>query len=365
MTLPSRQGDHPAAALLDFASDAYLETDGVGRIERSNASSALLFGVDGSSLEGALLSDFVADGDRPVLRRTLDQLADTSAPVTVEFGVTPVERPEVRVEGTLVAGGGRSILCWLVRDRSAGQATEYQLRRLTAELELLDAVASVNRLAPGTAAPVESVVYAVTDLAMRACQSVAAAVVLCDEHLEVEVAAVTDPALDDLGRLGGPLAERARRAVATGAPVFHRVGDGTQEDGAADAALARVAAHWSLFKPIAPDGTGPGVLCILGRGPEHDSRRLARLLARHAGAALGNASLYAAATAHTANLEHALESRSVIEQAKGVLMAWQGCDEVEAFEILRRASQRANRKVRVLAAEVVARAASGERTDRR
>ena len=54
------------------------------------------------------------------------------------------------------------------------------------------------------------------------------------------------------------------------------------------------------------------------------------------------------------HLRLAMESRAVIEQAKGVLMAQQGVDAEQAFEILRMASQRANRKLRDVAAGVVA-----------
>ena len=54
------------------------------------------------------------------------------------------------------------------------------------------------------------------------------------------------------------------------------------------------------------------------------------------------------------HLRIAMESRAVIEQAKGVLMAQQGVDAEQAFEILRAASQRANRKLRDIAAGVVA-----------
>ena len=43
----------------------------------------------------------------------------------------------------------------------------------------------------------------------------------------------------------------------------------------------------------------------------------------------------------------------VIEQAKGILMARQGCGEDEAFELLRRASQRSNTPIRVLAERIV------------
>jgi hypothetical protein len=54
------------------------------------------------------------------------------------------------------------------------------------------------------------------------------------------------------------------------------------------------------------------------------------------------------------HLENALESRDTIGQAKGILMARQGISADEAFEVLRRASQRSNRKLRDVAADVVA-----------
>jgi len=55
----------------------------------------------------------------------------------------------------------------------------------------------------------------------------------------------------------------------------------------------------------------------------------------------------------SARLHARLASMPVIEQAKGVLMAQQRCGPDEAFELLRRASQRANIKVSVLAAQIV------------
>jgi AmiR/NasT family two-component response regulator len=48
----------------------------------------------------------------------------------------------------------------------------------------------------------------------------------------------------------------------------------------------------------------------------------------------------------------------VIEQAKGIVMAQQRCGPEEAFDLLRRASQRANVKVHVLAVQIVAHIAS-------
>jgi ANTAR domain len=50
-----------------------------------------------------------------------------------------------------------------------------------------------------------------------------------------------------------------------------------------------------------------------------------------------------------------LETMAVIEQAKGILMAQACCGEAEAFDMLRRTSQRSNVPVREQAAQIVAR----------
>ena len=58
-----------------------------------------------------------------------------------------------------------------------------------------------------------------------------------------------------------------------------------------------------------------------------------------------------------ARLQARLASMPVIEQAKGIIMAQCGWPEDQAFDALRRASQRENIKVRELAAQVVAKTA--------
>jgi hypothetical protein len=52
-----------------------------------------------------------------------------------------------------------------------------------------------------------------------------------------------------------------------------------------------------------------------------------------------------------------LETMPVIEQAKGIIMAQSHCGEAQAFDLLRRASQRSNVPVRELAAQIVAKTA--------
>ena len=53
----------------------------------------------------------------------------------------------------------------------------------------------------------------------------------------------------------------------------------------------------------------------------------------------------------------------MIEQAKGIIMAQQRCGSDEAFDLLRRASQRTNIKLHSLAAQIVEHVASGDNCD--
>lgn len=53
-------------------------------------------------------------------------------------------------------------------------------------------------------------------------------------------------------------------------------------------------------------------------------------------------------------LTEALETREVIAQAKGIIMAKESCDADEAFSVLRRISQHTHRKLRDVAVEIVA-----------
>jgi GAF domain-containing protein len=70
--------------------------------------------------------------------------------------------------------------------------------------------------------------------------------------------------------------------------------------------------------------------------------------------AVVNADAHAQLTEHARNMRLAMDSRAVIEQAKGVLMAQRHIDADQAFEVLRDASQRYNRKLRDISLGIVA-----------
>jgi GAF domain-containing protein len=77
------------------------------------------------------------------------------------------------------------------------------------------------------------------------------------------------------------------------------------------------------------------------------------LFASQAAIVLANAQAYWDARDLSARLGDAIEARSVIEQAKGILMFSQGCRDDEAFELLVKASQRENVKLRDIARRIV------------
>jgi len=81
--------------------------------------------------------------------------------------------------------------------------------------------------------------------------------------------------------------------------------------------------------------------------------RIGLAFATHASLTLSHAQGYWRQEKARQNLEIALTTRGIIDQAKGILMARTGRSADEAFESLRRASQRTNRKVSDLAHEIV------------
>jgi GAF domain-containing protein len=88
---------------------------------------------------------------------------------------------------------------------------------------------------------------------------------------------------------------------------------------------------------------------------------IARTFAAYAGVALANMHLYQAQGQVAEHLQIAMQSRAVIEQAKGILMGERRCTAEEAFDILVRLSQDTNRKLREVAEALVNQAAPNHR----
>lgn len=119
---------------------------------------------------------------------------------------------------------------------------------------------------------------------------------------------------------------------------------------AADAGLRA-----SVSLPLAMAGEVVGSLNLYSTtGPfDAEAERLGGLFAAQAAAALSNIKTLHDARSMVDQLTQALESRDVIGQAKGIIMAREGCTADQAFDILRRASQRTNLKLRDVAMQMV------------
>jgi GAF domain-containing protein len=129
----------------------------------------------------------------------------------------------------------------------------------------------------------------------------------------------------------------------------------TYRDGAAARGIAS-----SLAVPLTVDGETVASLNLYASAPgAFDGPH--RMHAVAFGAQCSAALRLALSQLHSAQVQQhlgpALESRSVIDQAIGILMGQQGCTAAAGFDALRRASQRTNRKLRDIARDLIARTA--------
>lgn len=112
----------------------------------------------------------------------------------------------------------------------------------------------------------------------------------------------------------------------------------------------------SLSLPLGSSEQMAAGLNIYAREAEafdEDGRRKATEFARFAGIAVANMCAYRSARELADNLEKALQSRAVIDQAKGVLIERHKLTAEQAFQLLTQASMRTNRKLRDVADHLV------------
>jgi GAF domain-containing protein len=120
----------------------------------------------------------------------------------------------------------------------------------------------------------------------------------------------------------------------------------------------------SLSLPLTVASDRIGALNLYSRqvgGYSEDCVSAALWLATHATVLLANARAYERTLRLVDQMQAALASRAEIEQAKGILMAESRMNADQAFDVLRRASQRNNVKLRVIARQIVANASRPHR----
>jgi GAF domain-containing protein len=167
----------------------------------------------------------------------------------------------------------------------------------------------------------------------------------------------TDPAAPDLDseqyRTGrGPCLDAFRQQVS------FRIDDTAAEtrwpEFAARAAEAGIITTLSL--PLAGPEEPLGALNLYSRrsgGFGDEQTAQAEALAAQAAIVLANANAFHDARQLNENLNQALISRRTIDYAIGLLMSIGGRSPEDAFEVMVRASQRENRKLRDIAADIV------------
>ena len=169
-------------------------------------------------------------------------------------------------------------------------------------------------------------------------------------------AVFTDPAAPDIDaeqyRTGrGPCLDAFREGT------ILRIDDTARDDRWPEFAIAAKerGVRSTLSLPLRTEHEAIGALNLYSRrvGNFAENEQIASVFVTHAASILANAQAYWAAQTLSEQLQEALTSRAIIEQAKGVLMAERRCSADDAFEILKRESQSANRKVRDIAADIV------------
>jgi GAF domain-containing protein len=156
-------------------------------------------------------------------------------------------------------------------------------------------------------------------------------------------------------RAAGPCLQAAAHKTTVSVPD---TATDTRWDGwAAKAAAAGVGSVLSVGLPIVESVTGAvNIYGLPPRAFDDDTILLAQRFAGYATVALANAHLHHSTANLAQHMQAAMESRAVIEQAKGIIMGERRCTAEEAFRIMSKLSQDSNRKLRDVAAALVARA---------
>jgi len=152
----------------------------------------------------------------------------------------------------------------------------------------------------------------------------------------------------------GPCLHAARTGELTEIPDTRT--DGRWADYSKRAAEAGNLSSLSIPLAVDQDEQVSGALNLYAREPnafDEDSRLAALAFGPYAAVAAGNMHAYQSARNMADNLQTALESRAVIDQAKGILIERHKLTPDQAFQLLVQVSMNANRKVRDVAADLV------------
>ena len=155
----------------------------------------------------------------------------------------------------------------------------------------------------------------------------------------------------------GPCMDAAREGGTI--PMLDLATEQRYPDFVAAARRAGVTGTLSVGLPVPSRVVGGLNIYRLADGPgaqdlDEDSVRMAESFAGYAAVAVANAGLVRSTQHFAEQMRDAMASRATIEQAKGILVARTGCSPDQAFATLSAESRRRNRKLALVAADLLA-----------
>ncbi len=226
------------------------------------------------------------------------------------------------------------------------------------DVELRSSLADLSRLGLGDGRHgLEEMLVHVAEFAVRAIPGADGAGVTLLDGAKVDTIVASTGFVRDVDaiqyRLGeGPCITAAaeRRTVHSGSlggeRAFPRFGP----------RVGRMGVHSVLSLPLLVDGSALGAINVYGhRKDAFDEHAidLGQLFAVPAAVAVQHAKALAHARRTISELQVAITSRTVVDQALGIMMSRVGCTPDEAYHRLRTTSQAENRKVAVVAGSLV------------
>jgi PAS domain S-box-containing protein len=332
------------------APDPYLVTDALGVIQMANVEAAALLGLPCNVLCGRPLALHMAPAARRAFRIELSTLRNATTVQRFTFRILGQDGAEHEVSARIRAvlqAGAEVKLCWTLRDVGTEQENAQWLRALDAELT----GGNPNRLDDAA-----SLVEAVGNWWH---EMTGAVVLIPDSEGDMRTIAPAEGRVGVVERLQmrmgeGPALDAYRTGQVVDAPDL--ASDPRYPRFGPAAATAGITSM--LACPLGPrDIRGPGddvepgtigVLVLVDKQPGTVSEQLLRgagLLAEIALTFLHQAQEAAAAKQLAAQLQTALDSRIVIEQAKGKLAERLGCAPDEAFPLMRRYARSHNMRL--------------------
>jgi PAS domain S-box-containing protein len=352
------------ASLFEAAPDGYLVTDQSGCVSESNHAARQLLGVPAGHLRGESLVDFVVEQHKKTFKSALSKVSERN--VVDEFTLSVRSREGVEcnvvVRVALLNTDSAQIL-WSLRDVSEQYWNRQRVKGLEHNLQLLNDITLLHRFLADEHT-IDEAVQEIASLAERMAPGSDIVIILNstetgnESKLELRYCAnehVASVARTLMGAGRGPFfdALKSRQMVHT---------TNLASDERWPGLLVPPVSVLSF--PLEHHGDVFGTICFYGseKADTPIDLEVAKVLARQSAVLVDNVRSYNDSRLATANLERAMATRSIIEQAKGMIMLSKHVDENTAFDLLRKLSQAENRKLNEIAADVVARLSSGAKS---